>query len=597
MEDILASIRQIIAEEPKSTTPPPPPIQATPQAQPLQSRPSQFQVPHSAVQVTTVGLPQGYAIPRPDPSAGRSGDSPGIPLPSFPDQRLRAPAPAPLSPRIVEAATQQSLPAQTQPPASMSGGEPRLDSAANGTLAARLNDVFGSGPALRQPDNGRPAPNYGAQTVKSALDADLADLMDDEGPSASAAPTPVSVPHIAPQATPLTARQPTVAPRVTVPSAAPAVAAPERPYLFAQPIASTSLPVAEEPVASLAPAITPPPVITPPIEGATSPMTSVMAKPHPLPSWLNSKPKAADDVAATTHVAPSAPVVLPPEGVVPASEPQQPLAPEGAATPPLEAANPPKVKAAPVVIAAMAAPTKRAPAITVPLGAPAAVAPAVTVAHVAAPVAPTEAVVPVLPVSTVTPTTALSMADVLPAPDVAMAWAPSARAAPDGEPQPASLASVAPAPAAQAPGGAASPARPSSADDAPQVDAAVASALGALAAGLAASRVTVTPEIVVAATPASPDSGAAVASLAGQQERPPEAITQPQAASQAVATQDTRSEGVALEPVYPHDETAVELLRPMLRHWLDSNMPRIVEKALRAELAANPPGSKMDSND
>jgi hypothetical protein len=29
-----------------------------------------------------------------------------------------------------------------------------------------------------------------------------------------------------------------------------------------------------------------------------------------------------------------------------------------------------------------------------------------------------------------------------------------------------------------------------------------------------------------------------------------------------------------------------ELLRPMLRQWLDANLPRIVEKALRVELAA-----------
>ena len=33
------------------------------------------------------------------------------------------------------------------------------------------------------------------------------------------------------------------------------------------------------------------------------------------------------------------------------------------------------------------------------------------------------------------------------------------------------------------------------------------------------------------------------------------------------------------------DDTVAELLRPMLRKWLESNMPRIVEKALRKELA------------
>jgi hypothetical protein len=44
------------------------------------------------------------------------------------------------------------------------------------------------------------------------------------------------------------------------------------------------------------------------------------------------------------------------------------------------------------------------------------------------------------------------------------------------------------------------------------------------------------------------------------------------------------------------DETAAELLRPMLRHWLDANMPRIVEKALRRELAQNPPVAPKDED-
>ncbi len=35
------------------------------------------------------------------------------------------------------------------------------------------------------------------------------------------------------------------------------------------------------------------------------------------------------------------------------------------------------------------------------------------------------------------------------------------------------------------------------------------------------------------------------------------------------------------------EDTVADLLRPMLRDWLDANMPRIVEKALRVELAAN----------
>ena len=41
----------------------------------------------------------------------------------------------------------------------------------------------------------------------------------------------------------------------------------------------------------------------------------------------------------------------------------------------------------------------------------------------------------------------------------------------------------------------------------------------------------------------------------------------------------------ASEPIRTMEDTVAELLRPMLRQWLDANMPRIVEKALRVELA------------
>ncbi len=34
------------------------------------------------------------------------------------------------------------------------------------------------------------------------------------------------------------------------------------------------------------------------------------------------------------------------------------------------------------------------------------------------------------------------------------------------------------------------------------------------------------------------------------------------------------------------DETVVELLRPLLRDWLDKNMPRLIEPALKAEIEA-----------
>ena len=43
------------------------------------------------------------------------------------------------------------------------------------------------------------------------------------------------------------------------------------------------------------------------------------------------------------------------------------------------------------------------------------------------------------------------------------------------------------------------------------------------------------------------------------------------------------------------DDTIIELLRPMIRQWLDDNMPRMVEKALRIEVAASVK-SKIDQS-
>jgi cell pole-organizing protein PopZ len=542
MEDILASIRQIIAEEPKVVAPPSPPVQALPQTQPTQAP-----VPQPTVAVTTVGLPQGYSIPRPDASIARNGGSQGVPLPSFAEQRMRAPAPAPLAPRSSEVAAQQ--PVQPSSPAGVNfgTGAAGLNGAPTGTLASRLNDVFGAGPALRLPENGRPAPQYGAQTVKSALDADLADLMVDEAPSAPEQPSPSSMP-------PVTAQPVSVNPRQTVVAPPVAEAFVARPALLAEP---------QRVAAS--------PVVQPPLEVNSPPMTSVMPSPHPLPSWLNRAPDAAPEFVATPRVEPIAPLVAP----------VAPPAPAVRGEPLVEAAVVSKVKPGPVVIAAMVSAPKAVP--VVPVASVAVVAPPVVVAPVVGAVEPLEVSAPTVP------SPALSMADVLPSSDVSMAWVPAARA----EAESVSADRTAPTPIAVAEA-AVSPASASGVE--PHVDAAVASALGALAAGLAASRVTVAPEIVVSAKAAPSAPVVEAAPVAGLQAAITDTAAQPLAGSNALASQDARSEGVALEPVYPHDDTAVELLRPMLRHWLDSNMPRIVEKALRAELAVNPPGSKPNSD-
>jgi cell pole-organizing protein PopZ len=53
----------------------------------------------------------------------------------------------------------------------------------------------------------------------------------------------------------------------------------------------------------------------------------------------------------------------------------------------------------------------------------------------------------------------------------------------------------------------------------------------------------------------------------------------------ATATGDLVVNGAAAHGVRTLEDTVVDLLRPMLRQWLDDNMPRMVEKALRIELA------------
>lgn len=116
----------------------------------------------------------------------------------------------------------------------------------------------------------------------------------------------------------------------------------------------------------------------------------------------------------------------------------------------------------------------------------------------------------------------------------------------------------------------------------PSADA-VASALGALAAGLAASARPATPEIIVSAIEVTTPSAVQPSDRPGA---PSTALLRSNAAS-VFTSPDTFVGGVALQPIETRtlDDTAAELLRPMLRQWLDANMPRIVEKALRIELA------------
>ena len=41
-------------------------------------------------------------------------------------------------------------------------------------------------------------------------------------------------------------------------------------------------------------------------------------------------------------------------------------------------------------------------------------------------------------------------------------------------------------------------------------------------------------------------------------------------------------------PMSSIEERVVDLLRPMVREWLDNHMPRMLERALTIELASSP---------
>jgi hypothetical protein len=80
------------------------------------------------------------------------------------------------------------------------------------------------------------------------------------------------------------------------------------------------------------------------------------------------------------------------------------------------------------------------------------------------------------------------------------------------------------------------------------------------------------------------------APVGGDPKPSPSDAARPHPASPTQATPDL--------PAVPDtlDDRMAELLRPMLRQWLDTNLPRIVEKALRVELAAGVASSRPVAN-
>ena len=210
-------------------------------------------------------------------------------------------------------------------------------------------------------------------------------------------------------------------------------------------------------------------------------------------------------------------------------------------------------------------------------------------------------------------------ADIAPA----LSGAASAPVAPDATPASAEMATMADKPMLRA-------SEAGFEEAAIESTAAAASALGALAAGLAASAKSFAPPIASSpavaapqvAAPAIPDRSPVRAS---EPSGVPPSVTAPEPglcsipqvsilpAAQTAATapagttpgpearippaEDARGPGPAMPAIATRamamggvetrtlEDTVAELLRPMLRQWLDENMPRIVEKALRIEVA------------
>jgi cell pole-organizing protein PopZ len=81
--------------------------------------------------------------------------------------------------------------------------------------------------------------------------------------------------------------------------------------------------------------------------------------------------------------------------------------------------------------------------------------------------------------------------------------------------------------------------------------------------------------------------------------KPEKEVSEPAAASSPKEVPAPSIAGPASNPLAglrTLEDTVADLLRPMLREWLDANMPRIVEKALRVEtiMSVKPQGSPKE---
>lgn len=507
MEEILASIRQIISEEPATRQPPAP----LPGPQPTLARASLTQPLRE--------LPLPMATP--------GGQSPAVPTPPTPPPAAAAPLelpvkPAmlpvtpPLAPTALQAATTApQLPPVAPPPASSGAGTRTADAHVHG-----LSDSLNGPP--RQPSAGIAESGI---AVAQSMEQYNRSMWRFGKRSQEPQPAPAEAPAKA-EAAAATLTAPGLA--VEAPAADPAAAQPS---------------IAIVPEA--------PPVLSP---GAANPPAA--KAPGRITSPLETAGDAPAKGAAPSRIAPSSDMLA---AFVPGRAPSI----VGAA------ADLRATSAASITDTAIKTEQPAAPTLSIePLAA--AAAPAIEEpVSLKPPPLPPIAVEPALDATAAFHALAASLANDI----AAMPGAPLSV-----EPLPLSdIATLAPPqlpplpsmdPIGAAPGIALQP----------SVTAAAPATAAAAAAPLAGGELR-TPEPGMAAetTDAAP-APVKVTEQAGGAVASQPVLQQPAAAAPALVQ-------AMLPPVKSLEDVVVDLLRPMLRQWLDDNMPRIIEKSLRIELA------------
>ena len=562
MEDILASIRKIIADEPASAAASPLPL---PQLSPAGFSPAakdtqpSFPAPQPSLTARLNDVFGPGSIVPGDRQNNASKPLPASrPVRSLMDDDLGDMlADAPPKPAAQPGAAAKPAPAVIAEPTARSRPFP-LDSAAADRLSGRTSNASPQGPAAGEasrfplPQSSSYPPNARLTELRTTPQAQ---------PPASFDTSPSFPPQAAPQ--PESTRP---AP-VVIASMAPMEQRPlpaARPFSFA-------------PGAPVAPVAAPAPLFSSPAAPellASRPEPTVLASSNPVPALPSSidpayaAPAPSDTVsfipAPPAQVSPAAPSQAPATQpsvaatIAPAASESQAY-PTGISAATLDFLKPRPKQADPVPASALDF-LKPVPKAAEP-----------------APVAPTPPE-PVPASPTATPIAAAERDG-----DANSALLPAA-AADEPRPNPAPPVAAAPDPVTSD-AVTSDPATPAAAEPAALDDPSVASAsaLGALAAGLAASSRDPGPEIIVSAVEVSLPK----ADTATQQDIPGVNTHIATATGVSVfSSPDSFVGGAHLRPISTStlDDTAAELLRPMLRQWLDDNMPRIVERALRIEL-------------